>query len=98
MEMIFANTLKRLIRQRGLTVAELAAALELSPKTLSDWTAGTVPRDLGAVRACARYFNVTLHFILFGEEEGVAANKDLTGISTIPTGRYEIVIVRRLSE
>jgi transcriptional regulator with XRE-family HTH domain len=95
--MEFKNVLKRLIRQRGMTTAELATALSISPKTISDWLAGAVPRDYGAVRACARYFNVSLHFILFGEEEYSALPTEIIEKTEIKPGKYEI-IVRRVSE
>jgi transcriptional regulator with XRE-family HTH domain len=96
--MQFAIVLKKLIRQRGLTTAELAHAVSISPKTISDWLAGSVPRDLNSVRACARYFHVSLHFILFGEEENLnGLPKEIVEKAELQPGRYEI-IVRRVSE
>lgn len=95
--MQFSKVLKTLIRQRGITTAELATALSISPKTIYDWLAGAVPRDYGAIRACARHFNVSLHFILFGEEENTPTPREIIENTELQPGRYE-VIVRRVSE
>jgi transcriptional regulator with XRE-family HTH domain len=40
--MTFANQLKFFKHQLGLTRAELAALLDLAPRTLDDWTSGKV--------------------------------------------------------
>jgi len=59
--MEFAKTLKKLIRTEGMTTAELAKKINVSPKTISDWLTGRTPRDLDMVKKCTEFFDVSVH-------------------------------------
>ena len=82
----FASTLKFLMRQKGVTTAELSRAIEVPVKTIGDWLTGRVPRDLDGVRRTAIFFGVSLHYLLF---DPVA---DLLEKTEVHTGLYEISI------
>lgn len=85
--------LKILIRQRGITTADLARAIKSSPKTISDWLAGNrTPRDLDAVKRCADYFGVSVHYLLWGDEDPRNPLSLILEKSEIHTGLYEISI------
>jgi hypothetical protein len=45
---------------------------------LNEWLAGTSPRDLRQCRRVAKYFGVSLEYLLFGEDEAevVTTNGD----------------------
>lgn len=92
MEFSFAKNLKLLIRQKGLTTAQLAKGISTSPKTISDWLTGRTPRDLVAVAKCAEYFGVSVHFLLYGEEDPKSAIGQILEATEIHTGLYEISI------
>lgn len=92
------KTLKLLIKRRGITTAELAGAINTPAKTISDWlSGGRTPRDLDAVKRCAEYFNTSIHFLLFGEDDPKGSIAAFLEKTEIHTGLYEISI-RKVTE
>ena len=67
--MEFATTLEELIGQHGLTTAKLAKRSDVSPKTISEQLTGRTPRDLDAVKRCAEVFDISVHYLLYGEND-----------------------------
>jgi transcriptional regulator with XRE-family HTH domain len=94
--MEFAKTLKTLIRQQASSVNELAREINVSPKTINDWLTGRTPRDLDAVKRCAEFFKVSVHFLLYGEEDKKNLIEELLEKTELHTGLYEIT-VRKVS-
>ena len=94
--MEFAKTLKTLIRQKASSVNELAREINVSPKTINDWLTGRTPRDLDAVKRCAEFLEVSIPFLLYGEDERRNLIEDILEKTEIHTGLYEISI-RRVS-
>jgi len=90
--MEFATTLKDLIRQQGLTTAKLAKRINVSPKTISDWLTGRTPRDLDAVKRCAETFQVSVHYLLYGEDDPRNLISKILEKTEIHTGLYEVSI------
>lgn len=90
--MEFAKTLKKLIRSEGMTTAELAKEINVSPKTISDWLTGRTPRDLDMVKKCAEFFDVSVHYLLYGEEDPKNAIGEILDRTEIHTGLYEITV------
>lgn len=52
-----------------MTYKQLSDATGVKLSTTKDWANGSAPRDLSAVRTVAKYFNVSLEYLLFGEED-----------------------------
>ncbi|HEV7924264.1 MAG TPA: helix-turn-helix domain-containing protein [Verrucomicrobiae bacterium] len=81
----FADRLASAMRDRRATQTSLAAALEVSPSTVSRWLAGSVPRKLVMV-AIAEYLNVDLDWLRDGKGESrffsVLDNPQLGGYAT----------------
>jgi transcriptional regulator with XRE-family HTH domain len=78
--------------KRRLTVRELAEALGVPQKTAQEWIGpkGRTPRKLEVLKQLASFFDCSVHFLLFGEEDpnGPDAN---AGLMTGPmTGRLEL--------
>lgn len=90
--MDFCKTLRTLIRQRGITTGGLAKEISVSPKTISDWLTGRTPRDLDAVRRCADHFGVSVHFLLYGEEDKRNVISEILEKTELHTGLYEITV------
>ena len=90
--MQFATTLKTLIRQKASSVNELAREINVSPKTINDWLTGRTPRDLDAVKRCAEFFDVSVHFLLYGEDDRQNIIEELLEKTELHTGLYEISI------
>jgi DNA-binding XRE family transcriptional regulator len=67
----FAERIRRLRLQQGLTQAEVARAAGISRRSYINWEHGdTVPYPGEGLRALATVFRVLPLFLLFGEEEG----------------------------
>ncbi len=69
--------LKKILKERGLTLKELAQATHIKASTLSGWNNGVSPRDLTEVRTCARYLGVGLEKLLFDEDPSEIFLNDL---------------------
>lgn len=90
--MEFAKTLKTVLRQKAITTGELAKEINVSPKTISDWLTGRTPRDLDAVKRCADHLKVSVHFLLYGQDDRTSLIEELLHKTEIHTGLYEISI------
>lgn len=90
--MEFAKTLKTILRQKAKTTGDLAKEINVSPKTINDWLTGRTPRDLDAVRKCAEYLGVSVHFLLYGEDDRLNLIEQVLEKTEIHTGLYEISI------
>ena len=92
----FGKTLKSLMADRGVSASKVAVAIGVSPKTIHEWLGGDgrVPRNLGAIRKLAEYFQCSTHFILFGEEDPRSILGDILTKTEIHTGLYEITVKR----
>lgn len=65
MELRLKITLRELMKEKGLSLRKLSNLTGIRPSTLSGWINGVSPRDLGEVLTCAKYFGVSLEFLLF---------------------------------
>lgn len=63
-----STMLKQLMKERKISLRELAKSTAIQPSTLSGWNNGSSPRDLSEVCQCARYLGVSMEYLLFGEE------------------------------
>ncbi|MDR3215859.1 MAG: helix-turn-helix domain-containing protein [Clostridiaceae bacterium] len=61
---IFGEKLKELRLAQGLTQSELAFAIQTSKQNLSRWEKGYFEPDQETLVAIARYFGVTLDYML----------------------------------
>ena len=92
------NSLKVLMRARGLTLKKVSAETGIPYSTLHTWLENRQPKDILKVKLLADYLEVGLHFLLFGEEDkrpGRAVfelphrgQADLAGV-------YEVIVRRR---
>ena len=94
----FGERLERLCKERGIAVNELARRISVSSKTVHEWvgTSGRLPRNPEHIKALSKFFNVSLDFLLFGEENQINL-ESLISKTELHTGLYEISI-RRVSK
>ena len=59
------KTIRELRKKKGLTQEQLAAVLNVSPKTVSKWETGEYAPDLAVIPDLAEFFGVNLD-TLFG--------------------------------
>lgn len=59
----------QIIKDRRLTLKEISQAAGVPASTLAEWQSNRTPKNPTQVRAVANYLGVSLHFLLFGEED-----------------------------
>lgn len=81
--------LKKLLAEKNLKVTQLSRSCGVPLQTLHNWLSGQPPRNITQVKAVARYFNVTLDFLLFGERPvSITDYKD-----KIEAGVFEVILI-----
>lgn len=64
MNILFAERLRALRKERGLKQEELAKELDLTQRKISYWENGTTEPDLTALWKLSDYFGVTVDYLL----------------------------------
>lgn len=65
MELQLSSVLRRLMKEKKISLRKLSKETGIKPSTLSGWANGVSPRDLTEVLICARHFNMSLEQFLF---------------------------------
>lgn len=86
------SVLKRLMDERGETLATISKATGVPKSTISEWLGKRSPNPVQAVKV-ANYLEVSLHFLLFGEDD---AQEPIQKIMTEDffKGTFEITVKR----
>jgi hypothetical protein len=93
-DLSFGNTLEALMKKRNVSARELAKAIDEPQKTVNDWLVykTRIPRDPQALKKLSEFFQVSIHFLLFGQEDPKSLLEALLEKTEIHTGLYEISI------
>lgn len=85
-ETVFATTLQKLRKQRGVTQEQLATHLGVSPQAVSKWENGSYP-DGDLLPRLADYFEVSIDY-LYGRDKGETSLEQqlVDAIKAIPVG------------
>ena len=87
------NTLRRLLKERGISISYLSKITKVPQQTLHNWLSGTEPRSLTQVKKVADFFDVTLDYICFGIEQQ-KSQKIESYQDEINAGIFEVVLRR----
>ncbi len=88
--MEFHQRLYQLRKQSGLSQEGLADLLGVTRQAVQKWESGTSRPDMDNLIALARYFNVTLDYLVTGQESPPAAGPSTTIVNNYYTGiQYE---------
>jgi transcriptional regulator with XRE-family HTH domain len=83
--------LKSLLEKHDMTVVQLARKTSVPKNTLFNWLSGMKPKDVEQAKRVAEVFNVSLDFLLFGEQSpmvvGIADLKN-----EINAGVFEVIL------
>lgn len=60
--------LKKLMKERGETLASVSKATSVPKSTISEWLGNRSPNPIQAVKV-ANYLGVSLHYLLFGQDD-----------------------------
>ena len=63
--MAFHSNLRRILEIRGLTIRQVSEETGIKRSTLSDWLAGSRPREIQKVYRLSKYLGVPLEELLF---------------------------------
>lgn len=70
---IFANNLKRLLKERNMSQADVAKMIDVSPQTFNTWCQGIALPRMGKVQRLADFFRVSKSVLI--DEEPDATTK-----------------------
>ena len=87
------TNLTNLLSSKNLSLRELSRATGVPYTTLQEWTANRTPRNPVQIQKVASYFDVSMHFLLFGQED---KSEPLTKLlkEDLFSGTFEISIKR----
>lgn len=90
----FGEILEELMASKRVSISMLAKELAVPAKTIQEWvgTGGRIPRNLDSIKKLSEYFDVSVHYLLFGEEDARNIINDILEKTEIHTGMYEITI------
>ena len=92
----FGENLKLLMQQKNLSATRMAKDIDVSAKTVLEWIGkdGRIPRDPAHIRSLCNYFQVSTHFLLYGEDDPHGILNTILDKTEIHTGTYELTIKR----
>lgn len=68
-EIKIGKVLQQLLKERNMSMRELAKASGVPASNLTEWSANRSPKNPIQVKKVAEALGVTMHFLLFGEDD-----------------------------
>ena len=92
----FGDILHSLMKRDRVSGRSLAKEIDVPYKTLQEWLGpgARMPRDREVLKKVSDYFNVSVHYLLFGEEDQRSLIGEILDKTEIHTGLYEITVKR----
>ncbi len=93
----FGKTLAELMKQKGVSGRVLANKLGVPHRTVQEWVGShgnRMPRDPAILKNLSSYFSVSVHFLLYGEQDPRNPLNELLEKTELHTGLYEVTIRR----
>jgi transcriptional regulator with XRE-family HTH domain len=91
MALKIGKTLRQLVKDKDLTLKELSKRTGVSASTLSEWNNNRRPKDPVQIQKVANELGVTIHYLLFGEEDKQDALQKIMKEDFF-TGTFEVSI------
>jgi len=90
----FGNNIKKLLKKKNLSVSRFAKDINTAQKTVDDWIKhpDRIPRDTKTLKRISEYFDCSVHWLLFGEDDPTNFISNILEKTEIHTGLYEISI------
>jgi len=88
------SVLKKLIKEKGITIAHLSRASKVPLQTLHGWLQGSEPKSLRQVKAVADVLGVDLDYLCFGIKPKNQSNQIENFQDEINAGVFEVVLRR----
>lgn len=94
LNMVIKTILKKLIKEKGLTITNLSRATKVPLQTLHGWLNGSEPKNLRQVKAVADYLEVDLDYLCFGIKPKISKSSLEEFSDEINAGVFEVVLRR----
>ncbi|WP_415061280.1 helix-turn-helix domain-containing protein [Bdellovibrio sp.] len=88
------SILRKLIKEKGLTVASLSRGTKVPVQTLHGWLHGVEPKSVRQLKIVADYLDVNLDYLCFGIKHKVDYPKIEKFEDEINAGVFEVVLRR----
>ncbi|MFM6930360.1 MAG: helix-turn-helix domain-containing protein [Bdellovibrio sp.] len=88
------SILRKLIKEKGLTVASLSRGAKVPVQTLHGWLHGVEPKSIRQLKSVADYLDVDLDYLCFGIRQKVDRDKIEKFEDEINAGVFEVVLRR----
>lgn len=93
--MTLKTILRRLIQEKGVTVAALSRHTGVPLQTLHGWLNGNEPKRISQLKLVADFFEVTVDYLCFSDSKLKLKSKNLSLWSTneeVHSGIYEVTL------
>lgn len=92
----FGDILHGLMKRDRISGRSLAKEIDIPYKTLQEWLGpgARMPRDPDVLKKVSDFFNVSIHYLLFGEEDQRSIIGEILDKTEIHSGLYEITVKR----
>lgn len=67
-DIMFADNLKQLRKEKGMTQTQFASEFNIATRTIAMWETGKRTPDTETLKKIARFFNVSIDFLLDNEK------------------------------
>ena len=88
-KIMLSQTLPRLLKNKDLTIKELAHLSCVSSSTLYEWKNGREPQNINHLKTISNILNVSLHYLLYDQQDPHQKKIDS---KSIIEGNYNITI------
>jgi transcriptional regulator with XRE-family HTH domain len=88
-----AETLKLLLKERGMSLRELSKRSGVPVSTLSEWSSNREPKSPTQTRKVAEALGVSMHYLIFGEDDSQEPLQKLLK-EDLFNGTFEISVKR----
>ena len=86
--------LKKLIKERGISITHLSRSTKVPLQTLHGWLQGSEPKSIRQVKRVSDYLEVDLDYLCFGIKPKPMRNKIEELQEEINAGIFEVVLRR----
>lgn len=69
MKLQIGANLRKIIKDRRLTLKEISLATGVPSTTIAEWTNNRAPKNPVQMKLVANFLEVSIHYLLFGEED-----------------------------
>ncbi len=90
------TNLKKILKAKDLTMAQLARATKVPKTTLANWMAGTPPKNLDQLKAVADYLEISIDELCYSVKPTASEKPSLRQVveDEVLAGVYEVVLRR----